>query len=285
MGFGMRKEDYTRTPRKSFKRLKKIYGEELSLPKSEGKPDEDVQIVIQRKRFKHIHQTLGFKIVLLAIFTYVVGYLMWNHWLIDVWSEMQIREFETTGIVEYYNENKSEFLIVKEFVSARSDRLSGIRYDEYSNASFTITFWDSKLTDSTRDIKYHHTFGSDGSRTLNERIENGNLVLNDSSIGNWVYTLRNVKPDEVDKSFIDYANSSPNEFYAILALLAKHRVGVENTKIGTSLSFHQPPVERYSFMFSNRDIADVKRELSLARPKIRIGNVDDGVYWIKYQWD
>jgi len=57
MGFGMRKEDYKRTPKKSFDKIKNKYGVDLNLPKVEGKPNEDIpNRNVPIKRFKHFYQ-------------------------------------------------------------------------------------------------------------------------------------------------------------------------------------------------------------------------------------
>lgn len=91
MGFGMRKEDYNRTPKKSFDKIKKIYGEDLNFPKVEGKPDEDISIEnLKTKRFKHLNQTLAFKIISFTFFIFITGYLVWYFWLFEVLRHRQI---------------------------------------------------------------------------------------------------------------------------------------------------------------------------------------------------
>jgi len=41
-------------------------------------------------------------------------------------KKRQIHEFETTGIINYYDDNKSDFLLIKEYISERSDRQWGV---------------------------------------------------------------------------------------------------------------------------------------------------------------
>ena len=63
MGFGMRKEVYTRKPKTAFKKVKKMYGEKPVFPKSKVKPSTSGKIRAYRwERFQHAGDTVFFKL-------------------------------------------------------------------------------------------------------------------------------------------------------------------------------------------------------------------------------
>ena len=77
MGFGMRKEVYTRKPKEAFKRIKKVYGEDVNFPKSNVKlksnrPPE----AFKRYRFKPLYKMKGYKIIKWSIITIIISIIL-----------------------------------------------------------------------------------------------------------------------------------------------------------------------------------------------------------------
>lgn len=285
MGFGMRKEDYNRTPKKSFDKIKRIYGEDLNFPRVEGKPNEEISIESREtKRFKHLYQTWAFKITFFTFFVFITGYMVWHFWLFEVLKDRQINEFETTGIISYYNENKSDFLLIKEYLAERSDRVSEIRYDSDMKA-YTISFRDKKLTHTVpRDeINYYYYFGLGSPNISNDKIDNEMLVIEDKLFEKniWIYTFINTKLEQIDKSFIEYIDKSSTNFYIISNLIKNKEIGVIHTKVGISISFNTSNYGQYSIVFTDKVLKDVKLELIDTDSEIKVGQIDNGVYWTK----
>lgn len=76
MGFGMRKEVYTRKPKEVFKRLKKIYGPGASVPKSNIKLKTQRPVSYEKHTYKPFYQTRFYKITKLIILAILVGLLL-----------------------------------------------------------------------------------------------------------------------------------------------------------------------------------------------------------------
>ncbi|MDN5211306.1 hypothetical protein QQ020_04565 [Fulvivirgaceae bacterium BMA12] len=79
MGFGMRKEVYTRKPKPAFKKIKKIYGKHLDLPKSSLQLTPAKTGAYRQKKSVHLVDTAAFKIFIFLIL--VGGVLLIMHFL------------------------------------------------------------------------------------------------------------------------------------------------------------------------------------------------------------
>ena len=128
---------------------------------------------LKTKRFKQFNQTRVFKIISFTFFIFITGYLAWHFWLSEVLLDRQISKFETTGIISYYNDNKSDFLLIKEYLAERSDRVSEIRFDSDVKA-YTISFRDKKLTQTVpeNEIYYYYYYGLVSPNISNDKIDN-----------------------------------------------------------------------------------------------------------------
>ena len=68
MGFGMRKEVYTRKPKTAFKKIKTVYGQKPVFPKSKTKvPTPQKTGPKYRKRFSHVSDTVFFKVFIFLV--------------------------------------------------------------------------------------------------------------------------------------------------------------------------------------------------------------------------
>jgi hypothetical protein len=284
MGFGMRKEDYKRTPNKSFDKIKNKYGVDLNLPKVDGKPNEDIpNRNVPIKRFKHFYQTRVFKIIFFTFLTFTTGYLVWDLLLAQLIKKRQIHEFETTGIINYYNDNKPDFLLIKEYISERSDRILNIGFDSDTKA-YNISIRDRNLTDtvSSEEINYYYRYGLVFPYNSNDKIDNGKLVLKDKLIDkNWIYTFTNVKLEQIDKSFIKYIDDLPTNFHKISTLIKEKEIEVIYDSMGTSISFNYSNYGLYSIMFTDKVLSNIENELIHKRLKTKFVQLDNGVYWIR----
>ena len=75
MGLGMRKEDYTRKPKRSFDKIKKIYGDTLDFPKTKSKAKIDKPVSFRRKRFKHFGDMAFVKVIKVVFFLVILSLL------------------------------------------------------------------------------------------------------------------------------------------------------------------------------------------------------------------
>jgi hypothetical protein len=284
MGFGMRKEDYTRRPKKSFNKIKKIYGEDLNLPKVKGKTDEYISIEnLESRRFKQFYQTRTFKIISITFFISIIGYLAWDLWIFEILKDRQINKFERTGIIKYYNDNKSDFLLIKEYITEKSDRVSEIKFDSKTKA-YSISIRDKKLTNTVpkNEIFRYYYDGKLFPGISNDKIDNGMLVLKNNSIDqNWAYTFINVKLEQIDKSFIDYIDNSSTNLNKIVTLIKDKEIGIIHTNDKTLISFNHSSYGQYNIVFTDKVLKDTKLKLGDTDIETKVGQIDNGIYWTK----
>lgn len=68
MGFGMRKEAYTRKPKAAFKKVKKVYGEKPVFPKSKTTAPAPGKIKLYRwQRSNHAGDSVFFKLFIFLV--------------------------------------------------------------------------------------------------------------------------------------------------------------------------------------------------------------------------
>ncbi|UII23149.1 hypothetical protein [Fulvivirga ligni] len=62
MGFGMRKEVYTRKPKRSFEKIKELYGNDIPrVEESDGKYELKAEEILNKKRFRTLYDTKAFR--------------------------------------------------------------------------------------------------------------------------------------------------------------------------------------------------------------------------------
>ncbi len=79
MGFGMKKEVYTRKPKVAFEKIKRIYGNETKKSKSSlNNRSKKVKGRYVRVKYKHFRDTLFYKIMIIVIIAiiFIVGYVL-----------------------------------------------------------------------------------------------------------------------------------------------------------------------------------------------------------------
>jgi hypothetical protein len=284
MGFGMRKEDYTRRPKKSFDKIKKIYGEDLDLPKVKGKTDEQISIEnLETRRFKHFYQTRTFTIISITFFISIIGYSVWDLWIFDILKDRQINKFERIGIINYYKDNKSDFLSIKEYITEKSNRISQITFDSKTK-TYTISIRDKNLNNTVpkNEIFHYYYNGKSFPSISNDRIDNGILVLKNNSFDkNWTYTFLDVKLEQIDKSFFEYIDNSSTKLSKIVTLIKDKGIGVIRNNDETSISFNHSNYGQYNIVFTDKVLKDSKLKLGDTDLETKVGQIDNGVYWTK----
>ena len=81
MGFGMRKENYSRKPKKAFEKIKQVYGENVCLPEVDVQAKTSKLAIAPIKRFKHFYQTKAFKIIRVGTLLLGCFLLVWEFYL------------------------------------------------------------------------------------------------------------------------------------------------------------------------------------------------------------
>lgn len=132
MGFGMRKEVYKRKPKKSFLKLKEVYGNDTPKVKHHpSAPKLTSDDVLNKPRFRSIHDTKFFQIVkLLLIFT-VIG-LFLNFAFIQPWLFEHRFLALRKNLIESYSDDHKFLLSSGEHLN-----LHYFKFDSSDNSSIT----------------------------------------------------------------------------------------------------------------------------------------------------
>lgn len=110
IGFGIRKEVYKRKPKESFKKLKELYGN--GIQKAKFDPDAPVltsEDVLNKPRFRSIHDTKLFQIAKVAIMFLLIGVFI-NAVFIQPWLRKIEMEAFQENLVNSYSEDH-QFLL------------------------------------------------------------------------------------------------------------------------------------------------------------------------------
>ena len=283
MGFGMRKEVYTRKPKKAFEKVNKVYGDAPELSKTEEKIKEN-PTDSEVNRFKHFNQTVTFKFILVTTLIFTVGYFSWDVWLIKVFKEYQLNKFEKSGIIDYYKANEVDFKIIINFMTERQDRISQIEF-ENTDGTYSIVTKDKNITNNASSslINYYSRSGYSSAHISNDKIQNGQLIINDAVVvNNWVYSFVGVKLKQIDQSFFDYVDESSGNFTRILTLVKSRNISVNYSNNHATITFDHDEYGKYSFVFTDGILNDI---LTLNDHGLfsKAQQIESGVYWVKHQ--
>ncbi len=77
-GFGMRKEEYTRSANMVFSKLKTVYGDATKLPKSSLDTSNGVNISFEKHTYQPFHANKYYRVFKKVVFLAIVGLILWG---------------------------------------------------------------------------------------------------------------------------------------------------------------------------------------------------------------
>ena len=132
MGFGMRKEVYKRKPKKSFQKLKELYGNDTPKVKHDpNAPKLTSEDVLNKPRFRSIHDTKFFQIAKLLVIFSVVGAFL-NFAFIQPWLFERRLTALKENLVKSYSEDHQFLLNSSEHLN-----LHYFKFDSFDNSFIT----------------------------------------------------------------------------------------------------------------------------------------------------
>lgn len=279
MGFGMQKDHYTRKPKTLFRAVKKHYGDDVDIPKTEP-PAEAVipSSPLKRKRFKQFYESRAFRNALVILLMGVLITGVAAHWIKELIASSQRRDFEQNGITSYYYDHKTDFFFINEYMRENAARVLSINYDRRSDA-YGFFIQDETISPTTpRDqITFYHD--------PHARIVQGNLMTRDSVIStHWKCSVGGVKPGNITPSVLQYINTPPDRFNHLLQVLRNENIGAAYDTPGrVSINFHHPKYGAYSIVFTDGALATSTYKMNKMTVKYRIRLIEKGVYWMKIE--
>ncbi len=290
MGFGMRKIDYTRKPKKAFKKLKEIYGKDVDLPKSSIKPKVGKNTYWQRHAYVPFDETMGYKRFKFFLFIAVIGSVIWFALLRGYYIKFQRDRFEEDGFVELYNSDLQNLKHVLQFIGNRSDRMILINYSKrkrsynlsvkYHAMADTVQRWNLNYV-SLNGLPSSVNLGREVEITDNHLMVKQNGYLSEDYQTNWIYALRNVKPDQIPSTVIRYLGTNELELEELLEKLksCKNEVYVSDGLAASRLDHKD--FGRYTIVYSSSKLKSVSKVEGSYRYTDVTGKLDQNIYWIR----
>lgn len=277
MGFGMRKEVYTRKPKEAFKKIKGAYGNPKKL--IDDNIDYNPGKVFERKRFKHFYQTKLWKISIWSLVGIFILILVITTFIEPLYWKYKQAQFEETGINTFYNKRSHDFDKLAHFFLERDRKLLTInnRYfgDKYLIVqninldidSDSLTFWNLGSENSSA------TYIANGFLTIKQKNSLSKTVKN-----NWRCSLTFKSLKDLHPSVFEYLNTSLIEMQSIVKILERNDINVKGIKNGVEIGFSVKNFGEYQFQYA----ANPNIEKQMKPNNVRTGIVRDSVFWVKY---
>ena len=217
MGFGMKREVYTRKPKQAYEKFKRVFGNSAKYANREGTRKD---VVAHRWNAFRKRRALIIKISI-AI-GLLVSTLMWQP-ITDWRFKEQQRQYETERLASILKSHNSSQLTALKFLAERSDRIYSIDHD-YPFMGYNdqiILFDNGATTDTLETIVFRWKGSVDEIKHLDEILPTNQLVVHrnnstDTIDGNWAYYMNDVPPNRISESFLEYMKSDSSELRQLM---------------------------------------------------------------------
>lgn len=294
MGFGMRKEVYTRKPKEAFKRIKKVYGDDVNFPKSDIKLKSDrPPEPFKRYQFKPLYKMKGYKIIKWSFISITTLLIIWVFFLNEWVEKYQLEQFEKSAFSTYYQNELSEFDEIASFMRKRNDKLVSAGYDSYGlDYYLKIKHPNTKLTADTTVSHIGFKERKDRKRIFNkDRIKNTTLILNSEFVAKkylvvkreydtkWTYSLDGILLYQVPPSMLKYLNTNKGEFYKFMQNTKQLGCIITNKQDQISISHWHKKFGRYEIIYTTKRLASRTETIGNYKHEIIVGKIKENVYW------
>ena len=293
MGFGMRKEVYTRKPKKAFEKVKKVYGKELDFPasnksKKRNKATEDPVSFVPHP-YQPFHERPVYRVLRALVIAAAIGVALWFIYLDQDYQRHKRQQFEATQFRAYYEQHLSSYDFVFRFLHDRSDKIVDVDKN-YGNEAFYLRIVSPDFTDDRYDHSEHALFEG---RILSQKVPNedelidGKLTIYREGFlpkvypSNWSYSLRNITADQVPPSVLAYLETHAKTFSAFFhALSAIDRpVYIKGDSIYTYWSHES--YGQYSLVYAEKPLASFSEKTRSYEDRTIVGALTNHVYWVR----
>ncbi|UXE67907.1 MAG: hypothetical protein KA713_04730 [Chryseotalea sp. WA131a] len=275
MGFGMRKEDYTRKPKKAFKKYKEHFETNRAL-------QDDVENYWNTNekisRYKQLKETLGFRIFIALILVVAFGYIIWIFLIREPLFLSQQKEFEENGINQYFVSNEKEVMLINKFAQSLTKRMVSLNYVNWCDC-FEITLKHYQVEKFNDEVNWVDPFFLSLEKLKDYKIlDDASLIAENQRFANrWMFTFR-FSPNGIDSiQPLRYLNIKPKEFRQILNAFKKNSAKLDLSR-GTSIELLNKKFGPYRFLIANSLGPKID-----STSVIRTGTIRPGLKWIKIE--
>ena len=273
MGFGMRKENYSRKPKKAFKKLKEVYGDNLNLPTSIIYEGSEAEESFPQKKRVSFFRTVEFKVCLLVLVLILSVGLSWSFLFKEQYLKYKKLQFETVGISEFYIRNKSEFDYLNKFLSARLAILKSIvRVPESNVLQFSVVYQNPGKNSLPEN--QDSSVGEKGSESFNSMSEDTlQRTAKQEDYHPRIYKLKLKNGAGMSASFLSYLNATSQEIEKFSKIIWTTKTDVYNEEKVT-IVFNHSEFGDYRIVYGH-----LPAEYSPSSGSTQLGEISEGVYW------
>ena len=286
MGFGMRKEVYTRKPKVAFEKVKHIYQEKSKDNQRSGEFDYEGLKQYRKKSFLHLYKSSALLYFLILLIAGAIGLYVWSTWLSDIYNQYQQDKYEAQGISDFFNKNAEELKKVADFFIERNAKVVAIKpnffYKSYILSVVSPGFNNATIEDSIARVGYT-TEKDRHCKILNDNviISREGFVTREFS-GHWILNYFIAKPELIDKSITDYLDTDKSELLRIVNTIKKNDWVVESSNNSVEIRYRHDLFGGYSLLFFKQD-GNVYMQSMLENNIVKASGVieQNKVYWAR----
>jgi hypothetical protein len=258
MGFGMRKEDYKRKPKKPFKKHRKT-----SIPEAQEGSEAGYRAsqTYNQIRLKPIRERRWFRFLIL-LSTLFLFWLLLDVIVLDaVYYKYRARQFEKAGMAGYYAEEAQAVDSVFHFMDSQQGRIASISISDSVRLRLRSDGYFERI--NGRTPRAHHLGLDYFGKTEQFEITEGNLKFKYHDYYRthkeyWSCDMKLSSVSEIPSRVFDHLQTDAGKLQNILNLVNRLELKVTNYQHGTVLSlskFGKP----YSIIATN-DILYLERQ-------------------------
>ncbi|WP_420583133.1 hypothetical protein [Reichenbachiella sp.] len=290
MVFGMRKENYTRKPKKAFKILKKVYGQKPDFPKSNLPKSNEVPISYEKHTYKPFYKSKIYRILRICCFIIIGISIVWAVFLQEPYDNYRKEKFEEENFRELYIKDLKYLAplfhqieqISGKFISAEYYKWSG-KYDLRIQHPSVDT---SKVSGKVFNLGFNGGYGT--KRVANhDKIIDGKLIKAgfDHHPYNirWIYNLSGVQANQIPESVASFLDMDAAEFTRFLALIHKFGHKIENDNGLIYADYYHDEFGYYKIVYSRNEFKSTT-EMRYGDTYLNlVGNLSENIYWTRQE--
>ncbi len=291
MGFGMRKEVYTRKAKKAFSKARQVYGRTIGNNKVAGKIKSSKPVSYEKHTYKPFFKTLFYRRAKTTIFIILALMSIWALLLNRPYQNWRKETFENNHLKAYYRNELKEIDDIFLYLSPLQDKIHSIKFTSW-NQKYTMEIRNHSIDDNLSDqsLAFYRFEGQRNGRKWNkDSIHSGKLFVTTSDgqtktyTKNWRYQLKDITITQVPSSVVTYLDMDHAEFSKLMELIKTTQMcfDMDANKSQIRCTYTHPEFGSYTFVYSESPPVDSEVRYKRYTVVSKSQEIGTNVYWIK----